>query len=110
MLSKIVNVVSLNYLCEKTDTMNTREAKVQTGLRFSPALIARLKRGAKQHEMSFNSYVEDLLEKAVKPSFPALRRKDYLPDERLLKLGDTIPAFTAEQLARDPKLAYILSK
>ena len=90
--------------------MNNGLTKVQTGLRLSPALIERLKRGAKKNDMSFNGFVEELLEKAVAPAFPALKREDYLPDERLLRLGKTIPAVTEEQLAEDPKLAYILSK
>ncbi len=90
--------------------METQVTKVQTGLRLSPSMIARLKRGARQKDMSFNGYVEDLLEKAITPTMIHLRREDYLPDEKILRLGKTIPAFTKEELARDPKLAYILSK
>ena len=90
--------------------MEQGAVKVQTGLRFSPALISRLKRNAKNKNMSFNGYVEDLLESAVFPSMPKLKREDFQPDEQILRLGKTIPAFTEDEIANDPKLAYILSK
>lgn len=95
---------------KKQHTMESGAVKVQTGLRLSPALISRLKRNAKSKDMSFNGYVEDLLESEVFPSMPKLKREDFQPDEQILRLGKTIPAFTEEEITNDPKLAYILSK
>ena len=90
--------------------MEQGTVKIQTGLRFSPALISRLKRNAKSKNMSFNGYVEELLESAVFPSMPKLRREDFQPDGQILQLGKTIRDFAEEEIAADPKLAYILSK
>jgi len=84
--------------------------KVQTGLRFTPGLIARLKRNAKKNSMSFNKYVENILEKTTAPDFQQLRREDFLPGPEILSLGKTIPDFTREELDNDPKLAYLLSE
>lgn len=84
--------------------------KVQTGLRLSPALISRLKLEARRNHMSFNGYVENLLDNTTMPRLPKLKRKDYAPSEEILQLGRTIPAFTQEELENDPKLAYLLSE
>lgn len=84
--------------------------KVQTGLRLSPTLIARLKLEAKRNHMSFNGYVENLLDNTTMPRLPKLERKDYLPSREILQLGSTIPAFTQEELDNDPKLVYLLSE
>ena len=84
--------------------------KIQTGLRFPPELIARLKKEARKQKKSFNGYVEEILEKAMAEPLPKLRREDYLPGDTILQLGKTIPAFTREQLEADPKLAYILAE
>ena len=84
--------------------------KVQTGLRLSPALIARLKQEAKKNHKSFNGYVEDVLDTTTMPRLPKLRREDYTPSQEILQLGRTIPPFTQEELDNDPKLAYLLSE
>ena len=60
--------------------------------------------------MSFNGYVETLLDNTTMPRLPKLKRKDYLPSREILQLGSTIPAFTQEELDNDPKLAYLLSE
>lgn len=46
--------------------------KVQTGLRLSPTLIARLKLEAKRNHMSFNGDVENLLDNTTMPRLPKL--------------------------------------
>lgn len=84
--------------------------KVQTGLRLSPSLIARLKLEAKKNHMSFNGYVEDILTHTAMPKLPKLKRDDFLPSQDILQLGRTIPSFTQEELDNDPKLAYLLSE
>ena len=88
----------------------TQTMKIQTGLRFSPALIEKLKQNARASRMTFNGYVEGVLERAVSAEVPKLRREDYLPDEDILSLGQTIPPFSEEELKADAKLAYILGK
>lgn len=84
--------------------------KIQTGLRFSPTLITRLKREAKKNHKSFNGYVEEILDNVSAPDFPKLKREDFQLDAEILKLGETIPSFTEKELSKNPKLAYLLSK
>lgn len=92
--------------------LNMRSKKVQTGLRLDPMLLERLKRKAKAEHKTFNGYVEGLLEKALEPVFPKLRREDYLePDPELEALGLTFGEHftppTREELDADPRLAHI---
>lgn len=82
--------------------------RVQTGLRFRPALIEKLKNKAKRNNKSFNRYVEDLLEKDVADELPKLNREDFLKDNTFIALGKTIRAIPQEMIDRDPKLAHIL--
>ena len=84
--------------------------KVQTGLRLSPAMIARLKVNARKRHMTFNGYVEAELNKLLGSEFPKLSREDFIPGENILALGKTIRPFTAEELEADSKLAYLLSE
>lgn len=84
--------------------------RVQTGLRFPPALIAKLKSRAKRSNKSFNRYVEDVLEKEVADEFPHLDREDFVKDNEFLSFGKLIPDFSKEQLEADPKLAHILGE
>ncbi len=98
------------HIFAKNREMEPTLTKVQTGLRFSPILIARLKREAKKNKKSFNGYVEELLENATTPKMPKLSREEFAPTEEILRLGSTIPSFSQEELDEDPKLAYILSK
>ena len=57
-----------------------------------------------------NNYVVMLLEAATAPKIPHLTRSDYSIDEDLLELGRTLAEPSPEELANDPKLAYILGK
>lgn len=82
--------------------------RVQTGLRFRPALIAKLKVKARRTNKSFNRYVEDVLEKEVADEFPRLNREDFLGDGEFLALGKTIREIPREMIDKDPKLAHIL--
>lgn len=82
--------------------------RIQTGLRFKPALIEKVKDKAKRSNKSFNRYVEDLLEKDVADEFPHLNREDFVKDNEFLAFGKLIPEFSQEQIDADPKLAHIL--
>ena len=75
-------------------------------------LLERLKRKAKAEHKTFNGYVEGLLERALEPVFPRLRREDYMePDPKLEELsktlGEMVPPPTQEELDADPRLAHI---
>jgi len=82
--------------------------RIQTGLRFRPALIEKLKIKAKRSNKSFNRYVEDLLEKDVADEFPHLNREDFIKNNEFLALGKTIGEIPQEVIDADPKLAHIL--
>lgn len=88
--------------------METERTRVQTGLRFTPALINKLKAKAKRSNKSFNRYVEDVLERDVELEFPHLRREDFTKDNEFLTLGKTIGKIPQELIDKDPKLAHIL--
>lgn len=83
---------------------------IQTGIRMNTALYERLKRNAKRENRSLNNYVVHLLETATTPVIPQLKAEDYPVDEDILRLGDILPEPSPEEMDRDPKLAYILSK
>lgn len=85
-------------------------AIIQTGIRMTTALYERLKRNAKRENRSMNNYVVMLLEAATAPKIPHLDRNDYPIDEDLLRLGKVLAEPTPEELADDPKLAYLLGK
>lgn len=92
--------------------INMRSKKVQTGLRLDPMLLERLKRKAKAENKTFNGYVEGLLEKALEPVFPRLRREDYLESDPELEalireLSQMVLPPTQEELDADPRLAHI---
>ena len=84
--------------------------KVQTGLRLDPILLERLKRKAKAEHKTFNGYVEGLLEKALEPVFPKLKREDYQVPDWVDKLSVQGRKFTKEELEADPRLAHILGE
>lgn len=84
--------------------------RIQTGLRFRPSLIAKLKSKAKRSNKSFNRYVEDILEREVEDEFPKLNREDFLRNNEFLSFGKMIPEFTREQIDANPVLAHILGE
>lgn len=88
----------------------TEMATIQTGIRMEESLYERLKRNAKLEGRSLNNYIVHLLDKATAPVIPRLNLKDYTIDEDIRLLGDTFEEPTEEELANDPKLAYIWSK
>ena len=87
--------------------INMRSKKVQTGLRLDPMLINRLKSRAKLEGKSFNSYVEEVLEREMEPIFPKLRREDYRVPDWVDKLAVRGRKFSKEELEADPRLAHI---
>lgn len=91
--------------------MSTASAKIQTAIRLSPELMERVKRHAKREHRSFNSFVENVLDRATEPVFPKLG-----PD---FKVSDEIRSFqgsvkfkrpSQKEIDADPKLAYLVKK
>ena len=91
--------------------MNTASTKALTTIRLSPELMERVKRHAKREHRSFNSFVENVLDRATEPIFPKLG-----PD---FKVSDEIRSFqgsvkfkrpSQKEIDADPKLAYLVKK
>lgn len=84
--------------------------RIQTVLRLPQELMARVKRNARKQKRSFNSYVEHVLEQATGPDFPVLPQQYEVSDEihDLRRIACKKP--TAQELADDPKLAYLWEK
>lgn len=84
--------------------------RIQTVLRLSPELMARVKRSARKENCSFNSYVERILDQATGQEFPILPPDFELSDD-IHALGRfECKAPTAQVLEADPKLAYLWEK
>ena len=96
-----------------------RGRTTQTAFRFSPELVGRLKRRARLEHKSVNAFVEEAVEQALDSrEDPYSRLSAQIGD---LKIPEMIPPeiqalsrfkteFTAEDLAGDDRLAYILGK
>lgn len=84
--------------------------RVQTVLRLSPELMARVKREARRQNKSFNSYVEEILDRETATAFPVLP-PDYEVSDEIRNLAFCkLAAPSEEELAGDPKLAYLWEK
>lgn len=86
--------------------------RVQTVLRLDKFLFERAKMIAGRRGMSFNTYVEKLIEKDAGLVFPKLP-KDFKVSEEILNLVPKESSFvrpTQEELDNDPKLAYLMEK
>lgn len=85
-------------------------ARIQTVLRLPPELMDRVRRNARKQKCSFNSYVEQILDKATEPQFPSI------PDD--FQVGAEVAGMgrfnyvepSADELNADPKLAYLWQK
>ena len=84
--------------------------RIQTVLRLEPELMEMVRRRARKEKKSFNSYVEQLLERETMLHFPILP-DDFTISEEILGLGQfRLEKPTDEELASDPKLAYLWGK
>ena len=82
--------------------------RVQTGIRLDSDLFDRLKVKARMEGRSFNNYVERILSKSVFTSYPNL--SDIKVSDEILSLGEVMPHYSAEEIAADDRLSYLLSK
>lgn len=84
--------------------------RVQTVLRLSPELMARVKRRARRQNKSFNSYVEEILDRETALEFPVLPPDFEISEEIRNMACCKLTAPSEEELANDPKLAYLWEK
>ncbi len=84
--------------------------RIQTVIRLNPDVMSRVKRQAKRENISFNSFVEKVLERAATPSFPELP-PDFMVSEEIRSMARfEMPEESAELLEKDPKFAYLYEK
>ena len=90
--------------------MNTASTKALTTIRLSPELMERVKRHAKREHRSFNSFVENVLDRATEPVFPKLGPDFKVSDEILSLRATSFKRPPQEVIDADPKLAYLVKK
>ena len=83
--------------------------RLSTVIRLRPDLMDRVKRQAKKSGKSFNSYVEQVLDRETGLQFPKLP-KDFKISEEILNMSGCCREPDAEALKKDPKLAYLWEK
>ena len=88
--------------------MERSVTRVQTGIRLDSDLLDRLKVKARMEGRSFNNYVERILSKAAFTSYPNL--SDIKVSDDILSLGEVLPRYSADEIAADDRLSYLLSK
>ncbi len=88
--------------------METR-TKIQTVIRIRPEVMERVKYQARGNKMSFNAFVESILDQATKVSIPKLSKEIEL-DPLVKSISGAIPAPTPEMLEQDERLAHLLCK
>ena len=82
-------------------------ARISTIIRLRPGIMAQAKRRAKQKNLSFNAYVENILDRESRVEWPVLP-PDFKVSEEILnfQIKDWKEA-TKEELEADPRLAHI---
>ena len=91
---------------------------VQTAFRFRPELLSRMKAKARLEGKSLNSYVESVMEESLKCELDRYERiyreieslKPSASGKSVLPELKSIPSFTEEELAADPRLEYLYKK
>ncbi len=83
-------------------------SRVQTGIRLDSDLCDRLKVKARMEGRSFNNYVERILAKAAYTDYPKL--SGIKVSDEILSLGGVLPHYSAEEIAADERLSYLLAK
>lgn len=81
--------------------------RIQTAFRFTPELLTRVKHSARKENLSVNSYVERVLDKATALIFPKLPADFEIPED-LLQSAGCIPAPSIQEIKNDPRLAHAL--
>ena len=84
-------------------------ARVSTIIRLRPDVMAQAKRRAKKEKLSFNAYVEKVLDRETRLEWPVLP-PDYKVSEEILQMSGCIPMPSREEIEADPRLAHILGE
>ena len=79
----------------------------QTGIRLPENLIMVLKKKARSRGVSFNRYVEYVLNKDAEKTLPYIDPNDKIGPE-LLSMAGTIPMPSREEIDSDPRLKAAL--
>ena len=79
----------------------------QTGIRLPEEMIQSLKRKARREGLSFNAYVEMVLEKDLKYEIPYIDPNMEI-DPEFLNMFGSAPHYTQEEIDADPRLQHIL--
>jgi len=90
--------------------MVTATPRTQTVIRLPNELYQRVKRNAKAQHRSFNSYVEEVLDRATALEFPKLGPDFKISDEILALRGSGFKRPPQEVIDSDPKLKYLANK
>ena len=90
--------------------MDNHSDLVQTTIRLSKELMARVKRNAEREHRSFNSYVEMVLDRATELKFPKMSPDFKISEEILSLRASSWKRPSQEELNADPKLAYLVKK
>jgi hypothetical protein len=90
--------------------MGDAAPKIQTAFRFPPELLVKMKRKAKSKNLSLNAYAEEIFKRDTRLDWPVLPADFKISEEirSMHCIHFTEP--TAEELAADPKLAYLWEK
>ena len=83
-------------------------SRVSSLIRLQPGLMERAKRRAKQENLSFNAYIERLLEQDSRLEWPTLPANFKVSEEILGFQIDGWKEPSKEELEADPRLAHIL--
>lgn len=89
----------------------TSISRRQTAFRLDKELLFYLRRRASRQNKSLNAFVEDVLYREVQTDmegWPVIKNR-IEPSEELRAMQVSRP-FTAEEMAEDDRLSYILSK
>ena len=82
--------------------------RISSLLRLRPEVMERAKRKAKQQKMSFNAYVEQVIERDLRPEMPVLPNDFEVSEEIMHFSVNNWTEPSKEDLAADPRLAHIL--
>ena len=84
--------------------------RIQTAFRLPQDLLGRVKREAQRQGLSVNAFVERVLDHETQLEWPKLP-KDFTASEDILSLHSfKLRQPTEEELANDPRLAYLWNK
>lgn len=79
----------------------------QTGIRLPEELIGSLKQKAARRGVSFNAYVESVLQEDVRFEIPYIDPNMEI-DPEILAMSGRWPGPTQEEIDSDPRLQHIL--